>query len=192
MLDCVSCPAWGISRRLNPVPPTLATSLRTSPFALAWVLSHAVTDLSEEEGDKSHDIIVLTFPACSLGCYDSLDLRPGFRRKQDSVNAVCVCTSNPSVACPSVDFWTQWPFPALSGAPKGTKFLKTLRLSLLSYEENTTAWPQSCSLPIPSEEALVGEYSSGMQNPFVGTNILKTYLCWRITCRCHWYPLDKQ
>ncbi|KAJ7414533.1 hypothetical protein WISP_83498 [Willisornis vidua] len=33
-----------------------------SAFALAWMLSHAVVDLAEGEDDKSHDIMVLTFP----------------------------------------------------------------------------------------------------------------------------------
>lgn len=65
------------------------------PFALAWMLSHAVTDLSEEEGDKSHDITVLTL--CKPGFYDSLDFCPGIRRKQDHINMVCVCSSSPSV-----------------------------------------------------------------------------------------------
>lgn len=97
MLDCFSCPDWDISKRMSPESPSPALSLHISPFALAWMLSHAVTDLSEEEGDKSHDIIVLNFPLCKPGYYDSLGFCPDFQRKQGHINVVCVCSSSPSV-----------------------------------------------------------------------------------------------
>lgn len=55
-----------------------AWSLSTSPFALAWVLSHAAVDLGEGEDDKSSDIMVLTFPLWKPSYDDSLGFSPAF------------------------------------------------------------------------------------------------------------------
>ena len=55
-------PCLGHLQETEPRPSFPALSLHRSPFALDRTLSHAVTDLGEWEGDKSHDIIVPTFP----------------------------------------------------------------------------------------------------------------------------------
>lgn len=55
-------PCSGHLQEAEPTPSFPALSLSMSPFALAWVLSHAVMGLGEAEDDKSHDIMVLTFP----------------------------------------------------------------------------------------------------------------------------------
>lgn len=94
MLDCGSCLDWDI-QEAEPRTSFPCLVFAHCPFALAWMLSHAVTDLSEEEGDKSHDITVLTL--CKPGYYDSLDFCPGIQRKQDRINMVCVCSSSASV-----------------------------------------------------------------------------------------------
>lgn len=109
-----------------------ALSLHMSPFALAWVLSHAVMGLSEREDDRSHDIIVLTFPLWKPKYYVSLGFCPGFRRKRDCINVACVCTSVPSVTLSPlltsepVDHSEPFLVGPKSGAPKDTKFLLTL------------------------------------------------------------------
>lgn len=55
-------PCLGHLQEAEPTPSFPALSLSMSPFALAWVLSHAVMGLREAEDDKSRDIMVLTFP----------------------------------------------------------------------------------------------------------------------------------
>lgn len=90
-------PCLGHLQEADPRPSFPALSLSMSPFALAWMLSHAVTELGEGEGDKSHDIMVLTFPLWKPKHYDSLGFCPGFQRKRDCINMACVCTSGPSV-----------------------------------------------------------------------------------------------
>lgn len=67
-----------------------AWSLTMSPFALAWVLSHAAVDLGEGEDDKSCDIMVLTFPLWQPSCDDSLGFCPVFQRKWVCINVTSV------------------------------------------------------------------------------------------------------
>ena len=84
-------PCLGHLQEAEPRPSFPALSLSMSPFPLAWMLSHAVMDLGEGEGDKSHDIMVPTFPLWKPKYYDFLGFCPGFQRKWVCFSLACVC-----------------------------------------------------------------------------------------------------